>query len=87
MYYVYILYSKSTKKLYSGYSLDIKKRLLEHNKGLNQSTKYGRPWRLVWYSGFESKNKAINFEQYLKTGSGKAFLYKRFIDEALKKDS
>jgi len=31
--------------------------------------------------------KAKLFEQYLKTGSGKAFSYKRLIPEALKKDS
>lgn len=86
MYYAYILYSSSTKKLYTGYSPDIKNRLTQHNTGQNQSTKHGIPWKLVWYAGFESKKKAIDFEQYLKSGSGKAFLYKRFVDEALKKD-
>lgn len=86
MYYSYILYSSSTKKLYTGYTPDIKYRLEQHNAGQNQSTKHGIPWRLVWYAGFESKKMAIDFEQYLKSGSGKAFLYKRFIDEALKKD-
>jgi len=87
MYYVYIIYSGSAKKLYTGYSPDIKNRLSDHNFGLNQSTKYGKPWKLVWYCGFEHRQKAVNFEQYLKSGSGKAFLYKRLIDEALKKDS
>lgn len=86
MYYAYILYSPSTKKLYTGYSPDIKNRLAQHNAGQNQSTKHGLPWKLIWYAGFENKKKAIDFEQYLKSGSGKAFLYKRFVDEALKKE-
>jgi len=81
MNYAYILYSSSTKKLYTGYTPDIKHRLAQHNAGQNQSTKHGVPWRLVWYSGFENKKKAIDFEQYLKSGSGKAFLYKRFVDD------
>jgi putative endonuclease len=35
--------------------------------------------RLVWYCGFDSKRKAIVFEKYLKSGSGKAFKKKRLI--------
>jgi len=57
-----------------------------HNKGKISSTKSHLPWRLVWYAGFETEKQARDFEQYLKTGSGKAFAYKRFVAEALAKD-
>ncbi|KKR91135.1 MAG: hypothetical protein UU42_C0021G0002 [Candidatus Woesebacteria bacterium GW2011_GWA1_41_13b] len=44
------------------------------------------PWKLVWYCAFENKGKAEDFELYLKSGSGKAFVYKRLVDVALTKD-
>jgi hypothetical protein len=38
-----------------------------------------RPWQLAWYAGFESETPAKNFERYLKTSSGKAFVRKRLL--------
>jgi len=86
MYYVYILFSRKINKLYTGLTDDLRKRLDEHNRGLSIATKFGKPWELEFYAAFQSKSKAVEFEQYLKTGSGKAFKYKRFLPEALKKD-
>jgi putative endonuclease len=86
MFYVYLLYSSKSKNFYCGYTNNLKKRLLEHNDGLSKSTKPYLPWRLVWYCAFEDRVKAKDFEKYLKSGSGKAFLYKRLVDsEVLKK--
>ena len=36
-------------------------------------------WRLIWYSYFVDRDKALAFEKYLKSGSGYAFARKRFI--------
>jgi predicted GIY-YIG superfamily endonuclease len=44
-----------------------------------QATAGLRPLKLVFYSGFEDKYKAIEFEKYLKSGSGRAFTQKRLI--------
>jgi hypothetical protein len=44
------------------------------------------PWKLVWYGAFETEKQSKNFEEYLKSGSGKAFAYKRLISVALAKD-
>jgi len=41
---------------------------------------------LVWYCAFTTEKQARDFELYLKTGSGKAFAYKRLVKEALVKD-
>lgn len=57
-----------------------------HNSGKVTATKPHVPWKLVWYAGFETEKQARDFEQYLKTGSGKAFAYKRLVSEALVKD-
>lgn len=87
MYYVYILQSSKSGILYYGYTDNLRKRLNEHNNGKSTFTKGHLPWRLVWYCGFETKQKAKDFELYIKSGSGKAFVYKRLANVALAKDA
>jgi putative endonuclease len=53
--------------------------MLQHNSGQSKHTSKYKPWRVVWYASFESKQKAEGFEKYLKTASGKAFMNKRLI--------
>ena len=79
MHYVYILKDESGK-LYVGYSSNLRKRLRYHHYGMVQTTKGYSDSRLVWYCGFIDKKKALDFERYLKVGSGHAFARKRFID-------
>lgn len=86
MYYCYILLSAKSHIFYFGSTNDLKERLKLHNVGKVKSTKPHLPWKLVWYCAFETEKQAREFEQYLKTGSGKAFAYKRFISVALEKD-
>ncbi|MDD5618615.1 MAG: GIY-YIG nuclease family protein [Candidatus Omnitrophica bacterium] len=87
MYYVYILYSSKSKNFYYGYTEDLKNRFAEHNGGLSKATASFRPWILVYYSAFQIKKLAKDFERYLKSGSGKAFAYKRLVNSvALKKN-
>ena len=78
MYYVHLL-RLANKKIYTGSSPDIKRRLKEHESGKCISTKNLRPVKLVWYSAFETRLQARRFEAYLKTGSGQAFRNKRLI--------
>ncbi len=85
-YYVYILFSAKSRNFYYGYTDKLKERFVQHNSGLCKATKPEIPWRLVWYAVFEDKRRAKNFELYLKSGSGKAFAYKRLVNVALKKD-
>ena len=87
MYYVYILKSSKSGILYYGYTTDLKKRFKEHNSGKSGFTKGHLPWKLVWYSAFESKKKAEDFELYIKSGSGKAFVYKRLVNVVLAKEA
>ena len=80
MYYVYILRSITTpNQTYVGFSTDLKKRLTKHNQsGCPHTSKY-KPWHIEWYCAFNDKGKALEFEQYLKSHSGKAFSNKRLI--------
>ncbi len=86
MFYVYIIWSSKSKIFYVGYTEDLRKRISEHNQGLSKATAPHKPWKLVYYSAFDGQKMAKDFELYLKSGSGKAFLYKRLVDGALKKD-
>jgi len=73
MYYVYIIRSQQDTSHYVGSTNDLKRRLQEHNHGGAKFTSSKRPYKLVWYCAFCEKNRAIEFEKYLKQGSGFAF--------------
>lgn len=79
MTYVYILRSLSVPtQRYIGLSNDLRKRLEYHNQGRSIHTSKFRPWVVETYVGFSSREKAVEFERYLKTGAGWAFSLKRF---------
>lgn len=77
-YSVYIL-KCANGKYYTGYTTNITKRLIAHGRGKVSSTKDRLPIALVHLSLFADKQKAYDFERYLKTGSGIAFRNKRLI--------
>ena len=79
MYYTYILHNAVTDKYYVGFTKDLKNRLEVHNKGKVKSTKSNTNYSVEWYCAFKTQKQAIEFEQYLKTGSGIAFMKKRFF--------
>ena len=79
MYFVYLL-SLSNKKIYTGSTPDLKRRVKEHKDGKCESTKNFRPLELVWYCAFPDRLYARQFENYLKTGSGQAFRTKRLTN-------
>ncbi len=79
MWYVYILRSITDKNLYIGSTNNIRRRLEEHNSGKVDSTKGRIPFDLEAYIAVKDRVKAIELEQYFKTGSGKALLGKRIL--------
>jgi len=66
MYCVYILKSSENKSLYVGCTSDLKKRIMEHNKGMSYHTKKYSPWKLVYFEGYVSKEDAYSREHSLK---------------------
>lgn len=78
MWYVYILRSIShPDQEYIGATSDLKKRFNDHNAGKSSHTSKYIPWELLWYGAFPEKMKALDFERYLKSHSGRAFAKKR----------
>jgi putative endonuclease len=66
MYFLYVLQGSSNPKFYIGITKDVKKRLLEHNRGENISTKKSNSWKLIYVEGYRSEFLARNRELKLK---------------------
>ena len=73
MYFVYILVC-SDKRIYIGCTLNLKQRIKRHKNGRVVSTKKRLPVKLITYFAFKNKYTAYEFEKYLKSGSGRAFI-------------
>ncbi len=81
MHYVYIIGSLSSPgHRYVGFTAcKVDLRLERHNAGTTPSTARYRPWQLLWVGAFTTKELALAFETYLKSGSGRAFANKHLL--------
>ncbi len=73
-YYTYILKSDKDKKLYTGFTTNLKLRFEQHQKGLVVSTKERRPLKLIYHEACLSQKDATRREKYLKTQLSTALL-------------
>jgi len=71
---VYALKSKVDKRIYVGFTVDLERRIKEHNQGHTKSTKAYKPWFLIYQEYVETRDVARKREKYLKSGCGKEFL-------------
>lgn len=80
MHYAYLLRSLANPlQTYVGFTEDLDQRLKTHNAGGCPHTAKHRPWKMAFFCGFEDKGRALAFEKYLKSHSGKAFAAKRLL--------
>ncbi|MDO8486966.1 MAG: GIY-YIG nuclease family protein [Candidatus Curtissbacteria bacterium] len=77
MFYTYILKSKKDKKLYTGYTNNLRARLQKHQSQKVTSTKYREGLELIYFEGCLDETDAKKRERYLKSGPGKKFLKNR----------
>ena len=71
MYYVYVLISDKDKKLYVGYTENIKNRLLKHKRGFVRATKNRQPVKLIYCEIYLNIQDAKRREKFLKGGKGR----------------
>jgi len=76
-YYVYILRSLATQKIYIGFTRNLKNRFTTHNKGLSDYTSRQSPWRLIYAEAYINKEDALKREKFLKSGRGRETLQKQ----------
>ena len=79
MYYVYLLQHTVAKRKYIGSTGDLKRRLYEHNQGLQKSTRRkSGEWKVIYAEIFRAKSDALERERKLKHNSkARQELYKR----------
>jgi putative endonuclease len=77
MYFIYVIKSKKDELLYTGFTDNLERRLLEHNQGMQESTKNRAPFEVIYFEWCIDKRDAINREKYLKSGWGKKYLKSR----------
>ena len=74
MYFVYAIKSIKRNYIYVGISDDPVRRIEQHNKGYEKTTKPYRPFEKIIVEEFNSRAEARKREIYLKSGGGKEFL-------------
>ncbi len=70
-YFIYILYSPSFKRTYTGQTDNLDNRLTLHNLGKVKSTKPYVPWNLIHSELFASRSEAMKREKWFKSSSGR----------------
>ncbi len=74
VYKVYIIYSQNLNRYYIGYTVDIVKRLEEHNAGISAYTSKATDWILKWQKEFESRELAMEEELRIKAKKSRKYL-------------
>lgn len=78
--FVYVLKNPDhIPRFYVGLTSDLRGRLHDHNAGRCPHTAQHRPWQLHAVIEFPDERRAIRFERYLKSGSGRAFAKRHFV--------
>ncbi len=84
MFYAYLIRSQKDGELYIGSTRDLRKRFLQHNKGLVYSTKSRGPFDLVYYEAYRVEDDARHREHNLKLRANALNQLKRRIVRSLK---
>ena len=75
--FVYVLRNlENPPRYYTGLTSEVARRHAEHNAGSCHHTAQYRPWLVDVVIEFTDERRAVNFERYLKSGSGVAFAHR-----------
>jgi len=85
MWYVYVLQSLKSIKLYTGITGDLKRRFNEHNsKRGGKYTSKNAPFKLIFYEAYLDKKDAVIAEKFFKSGYGREILKKDKLENYFK---
>ena len=74
--FVYILQSEVNNRYYVGSTIDLERRLDEHNTGKSKYTRLTRPFKLVFVEKFENVIEARKLEYKLKKKKSRLIIEK-----------
>ena len=85
MHYLYIIYSETTNKFYTGETHDVEERLQKHNNHDydNSFTKIATDWKLVLQFNCTDRKSALFLEQFIKKMKSRKFIEKIIIDPGI----
>ena len=88
-YYVYVIATRKNLKLttYVGYTNNLKKRLILHNKGKGAKFTRGRQWKIIHVEKYSTKSEAISREYYIKRNRKFRNLIKKNLNEKKTSDT
>ena len=76
---VYVMRSmKDPDRQYIGRTADMAARLSSHNAGESPQTARQAPWQVMVLMQFVDEQRALDFEKFLKSGSGRGFVRQHF---------
>ena len=73
-YLVYILYSHSADKYYTGHTDDLGQRMTDHNSGKGNYTSRGTPWMLKYTESFPTRAEAMKREMEIKNKKSRKYI-------------
>ena len=73
-YFIYILFSEKLNQYYTGSTLNIEKRLFEHNSGKSKHTSKGIPWVLIFSQELANRTEAVRLEVAIKKRGAARYL-------------
>ncbi len=71
MYHLYILLNEAKTRTYTGVSIDVNKRLEDHNAGRVQSSRPHRPYNVLHIESFVTLSEARQREKFYKSTTGR----------------
>lgn len=83
VYYFYVIKSKKLNKVYYGSANDLKRRVREHNRATSGFTSLGKPWKLVYYEAYLSKEDAAERERAVKLRKNSYVLLRKRIKRSI----
>ena len=78
IFYIYAIRSKNKNYIYVGITKNINDRINRHNLGREKTTKYYKPFEIIFLTVVNNRKIARQVEVYLKSGCGKEFLKTMF---------
>jgi len=82
MFWIYILKSESTDKLYIGQTTNLEERLQRHNNKVGKSRytyKQKGPWKLIYSEQYNTRSDAMRRERFLKSGQGREWIHNNIV--------
>ncbi len=76
MFTVYVIYNKTTEKIYIGQTSNLQERIVAHNKkyGNHFTTKSQGKWELIYKESATTRSEALTREKQLKSYRGREFI-------------